>query len=242
MDLEAMHRVHDGAASSIANATKSERVLMAADLARTALRLAAKGKPLGVFSWSYGTDELQTRLQEHLTRFVSAGRRQVAGELARQEAAKPGGAPAALTLANRRRPNVTPASAVVVKAVAITAGVLAAMRVAASLAITGPAAASLTAPALETTILAASDDSLLRLAASVSDLVSLGRSEEAAANSDRIADAVYSALTDGNCCDECEAMDGETTADLAEAEDWAPNVACAGGDRCRCVVVYEIAQ
>jgi hypothetical protein len=253
MDLEAMHAVHDGAAASIANATKTERLIMAGDLARTAVRLAAAGRPLGVLSWSYGTDELQTVLEGHLIRFVSAGRRQVAGELARQVAAKAGGAKApgksaALTLANRRRTRrtpgttTTPAGAVAVKAIAIAAGVLATMREAAVKAITGPAAATLTAPALETTILAASDDGLLRLAASVSDLVSLGRSEEAAANSDRIADAVVSALLDGNTCGACEALDGYTTTDLAEAADLTPVPDCEGGDRCRCCCIYEIAQ
>jgi hypothetical protein len=254
MDLEAMHRVHDGAASSIANATKSERVLMAGDLARTAVRLAAAGRPLGVLSWSYGVDELQTVLEQHLMRFVSAGRRQVAGELARQVAANAGGAkapgkPAALTLASRRRrtrrtpgTTTTPAGAVAVKSVAIAAGVLATMREAAVKAITGPAAASLTAPALEKTILAASDDGLLRLAASVSDLVSVGRSAEAAANASQIEDAVVSALLDGNTCGACEELDGYTTTDLTEAADLTPVPDCEGGDRCRCCCVYEIAQ
>jgi len=37
-------------------------------------------------------------------------------------------------------------------------------------------------------------------------------------------------------------MDGETTTDLALAESWAPNPDCEGGEKCRCLVVYEIRQ
>ena len=37
-------------------------------------------------------------------------------------------------------------------------------------------------------------------------------------------------------------MDGETTTDLGEAADWAPNPGCLGGDSCRCVVIYEYRQ
>ena len=95
---------------------------------------------------------------------------------------------------------------------------------------------------LEPVIMAAGDDALLRLAVSVHDIVNLGRAEEAKARQDEIEDAVYSALLDGNTCDECEAMDGVTTTDLAEAADWTPNGACQCGGRCRCVTVYQLRQ
>ncbi|HEY5474329.1 MAG TPA: hypothetical protein VIK32_14210, partial [Candidatus Limnocylindrales bacterium] len=99
-----------------------------------------------------------------------------------------------------------------------------------------------TAAELETVIAAAGDDALLRLAASVHDLVSLGRAEEARGRQDDIEDAVYSAILDGNTCDECGAMDGQTTMDLGEAEGWTPWPDCAGGSRCRCVTVYQLRQ
>ncbi|HEY5472900.1 MAG TPA: hypothetical protein VIK32_06885, partial [Candidatus Limnocylindrales bacterium] len=77
---------------------------------------------------------------------------------------------------------------------------------------------------------------------SVHPLVSLGRADEARARQDEIEDAVYSAILDGNTCDECEAMDGTQTTDLGEAEGWTPNGACQGGDCCRCVTVYQLRQ
>jgi hypothetical protein len=63
--------------------------------------------------------------------------------------------------------------------VGISAGVAAAMREAAGTAIVAKAGPPATAAELETVIAAAGDDALLRLAASVHDLVSLGRAEEA---------------------------------------------------------------
>jgi hypothetical protein len=55
-----------------------------------------------------------------------------------------------------------------------------------------------------------------------------------------IRQAVYSAIMDENSCDECESMDGSSTTDLELAAGWAPNPGCAGGSRCRCVVVFEL--
>jgi hypothetical protein len=87
-----------------------------------------------------------------------------------------------------------------------------------------------------------SDAAALRVAGVVSDVMQAGRAQEATAQAQEIEDAVYSAILDGACCDACEPMDGETTTDLSEAEDWCPNPDCAGGDRCRCLAVYEIRQ
>jgi len=53
---------------------------------------------------------------------------------------------------------------------------------------------------------------------------------------------VYSALLDGATCAACEPMDGEVTTDLTLAEGWTPNPDCEGGDRCRCLTVYEMRQ
>ena len=90
--------------------------------------------------------------------------------------------------------------------------------------------------------MAASDEAVLRLSATVHDLVSLGRADEAAAQSGRIANCVQSAILDGNTCDACMEGDGRETTDLAEAETWTPVADCEGGSRCRCCVVYEMAQ
>lgn len=42
-------------------------------------------------------------------------------------------------------------------------------------------------------------------------------------------------------CDECAAMAGRTTTDLAEAEGWTPNTQCTDPQGCRCLVIYDIA-
>jgi len=249
MDAQKMHALFDSAGASLDYGTKTERLIMAGDLAKAAMRAAKAGKPLSVFSWDYGTEELQTALTERLQRFVQHGRRQVADELQRQKDAAGvtrGLAEPLRLAANRRQPKRVPGpnttEAAAVTAVGISAGVAAAMREAAGKAIMAKAGPPATAAELETVITAAGDDALLRLAVSVHDLVSLGRAEEAKARQDEIEDAVYSALLDGNTCDECEAMDGQTTTDLAEAEGWTPLPDCAGGSRCRCVTVYQLRQ
>jgi hypothetical protein len=249
MDVEKMHALFDSAGASLDYGTKTERLIMAGDLARVAMRAAKAGTPLSVFSWSYGTDELQTALTERLQRFVQHGRRQVADELQRQAAAaaSPGKLAEPLRQAAKRRqpkriPGPVATAAAAATAVGVSAGVAAAMREAAGTAIVAKGGPPASAAELETVITAAGDDALLRMAASVHDLVSLGRAEEAKARQDEIEDAVYSALLDGNTCDECEAMDGTTTTDLAEAEGWTPLPDCAGGSRCRCVTVYQLRQ
>ena len=87
-----------------------------------------------------------------------------------------------------------------------------------------------------------SDAAALRVSAVVSDFMHMGRADQAAAQASEIADAVYSAILDGGACEVCEPMDGETTTDLGEAADWTPNPGCVGGDRCRCVTIYEYRQ
>ena len=115
------------------------------------------------------------------------------------------------------------------------------MRTAAVEGITAKSGAPTTTAQLESVANAAAA-ALLRPSDSVMPLVSLGRAEEARARKDDREDAVYSAILDGNACHECEAMDGQTTTDLGEAEGWTPNGACQGGGRCRCVTVYQLRQ
>ena len=96
--------------------------------------------------------------------------------------------------------------------------------------------------AVDAAVIRESDAAALRFVGVVSDLMSLGRSDEMAAQATEIADYVYSALLDGATCSACEPMDGETTTDATEAESWCPNPECEGGDRCRCLVVAEVSQ
>jgi len=139
MDVEKMHALFDSAGASLDYGTKTERLIMAGDLARVALRAAKAGKPTSVFAWSYGLEDLQAALTERLGRYVQHGRRQVADELQRQAAAaaSPGKLAEPLRLAAKRRqpkrvPGPTEEVAVAAVAVGISAGVAAAMREAAA--------------------------------------------------------------------------------------------------------------
>jgi hypothetical protein len=236
-----MHQLFDSAGESIAHATATERLIMAKDLARIA---AKAGRPSAVFEWSYGLDELEAQLSGYLQRYVAAGRRQVAEELGRQEAERRG-----VALAEKPKPRGKGGGAV---GTAAAAGVALGLSLRIRSAMVEHAAAvmrraslhgaELAAAELEAGIMAAADDAVLRMRAAVHDLVALGRSEEAKANAERIANAVYSSLLDGNSCDECAAMDGRETTDLDEAAGWTPNPSCAGLDRCRCVTVFELEE
>ena len=140
LDQEAMHALYDGAAATIAKATDTERRIVAMSLAKAAAKAIREGTGgSGVFFASYGRDELQQALEGALTRFVQAGGRQVAGELARQAAARPAGA-RTLSLADPKRPRGTRsarvAAAVSVAAAATAALMLAEMQSAAALAVT----------------------------------------------------------------------------------------------------------
>jgi hypothetical protein len=95
---------------------------------------------------------------------------------------------------------------------------------------------------MEAMILRESDAAALRFVGAAVDFLSMGRTAEATAQAQDIEDAVYSALLDGATCAACEPMDGEVTTDLELAEGWAPNPDCEGGERCRCLVVYQIRQ
>lgn len=51
--------------------------------------------------------------------------------------------------------------------------------------------------------------------------------------------AIYTSVLDGNTCDECESADTGDVLTLDQAADLGPpNPDCAGGDRCRCQLVY----
>ena len=69
----------------------------------------------------------------------------------------------------------------------------------------------------------------------------MGREEFAAQFADQVADVEYSAILDGNQCDPCEALDGQTW-EFGSAEHDAntpPNRDCEGWGKCRCMLVYR---
>jgi hypothetical protein len=194
-----------------------------------------------------------------LADFYAAGKQQVADELQRQRDGKPWQADAIGTrvaAAERKPAKPKPdthgpgasaaarAEAAISQQAEMTARTLAGSTQAAAATNAARIAAGvpIAASVMEQAIVRESDAMALRFSGTVSDFMQLGRAAEAKAQEQVIEDAVYSAMLDDATCDACEAMDGEETTDIALAEDWAPNADCEGGDRCRCLVVYEISQ
>ncbi len=68
----------------------------------------------------------------------------------------------------------------------------------------------------------------------------LGRQEAADVFGKQIDHTEYSAVLDGNQCAPCEALDGQEFEFNSSAYDEAcpPNQECAGGDQCRCLMVF----
>jgi hypothetical protein len=86
----------------------------------------------------------------------------------------------------------------------------------------------------------AGDDAALRFGATVSDLMVLGRSAEAASQATDIEYGIVSALLDDNTCPACEEADGFESDNLDEVEALTPNPDCDGGELCRCVPVFMV--
>jgi hypothetical protein len=68
-------------------------------------------------------------------------------------------------------------------------------------------------------------------------VINIGRTDEAEARSDEWERVEYSALLDQNVCEPCAAEDGQTAGDEGDLQP-APNPECAGGENCRCFLVY----
>lgn len=240
----------DDSRTAIRVATQTTRDALSAELGRRA-RIASDTGKLAQFAAGAPpmVDKLTAEIRAVLSDFYDAGQKQVVDELSRQKDGKPW-APDAVgaRIAAAEKPKVSPQRAAKDATIAQQAEMTARSLATATQAAAAAAAARLASgvpvdeAAVATAIVRESDAAALRFAGIVSDLMQLGRADEAKAQAQEIEDAVYSALLDGATCAACEPMDGEVTTDLALAEGWTPNPDCEGGDRCRCLVVYEIAQ
>lgn len=86
----------------------------------------------------------------------------------------------------------------------------------------------------------ASDEAALKAGLTVTQVMLGGRSAEAQAEREQIAEGTYSAILDSGTCDTCSLRDGESSEDVEETLAWCPNPDCEGGiDRCRCMVIYS---
>lgn len=72
-----------------------------------------------------------------------------------------------------------------------------------------------------------------------------GRAAEADAHADEIVGARYTSILDGNRCSSCAAADDDVLRPLDDPvrlERIPPNPACDGGDRCRCMEFFQLAD
>jgi len=243
----------DDAKTAVRVATQATRDALAAELAKRA-RIAAKKDALTKFAAGAPpmVDKLTNEIAAVLSEFYEAGHAQVADELRRQREGKP-----VVEEKIERRQDGERVLAEKPKKGASQVGSEAAIRRQAEAAARSIAQATLLAAvaqaarletvpivdaAIEAAITRESDAAALRFGAIVTDLMQAGRADEAISQATDIEDAVYSAILDGALCEVCEPMDGEVTTDLSEAAEWTPNPGCQGGDRCRCMVFYEVRQ
>lgn len=258
VELAQIKQLDDDAKQAIREATQATRDALVRELGKRARAAAAKGDVAAfVRSQPPMVDALAAEIRPILARYYAAGKEQVAQELERQKEGRP---VVEETIANRQGQAVNAATKPpkgyvppakldpAVEAIIADQADIAARTIA-----TGTLAAAAqqatritTVPIDDATfdefVRRASDGEALRVAGMVTDLMAAGRAAEAQDHADEIADAVYSAILDDNVCSACEARDGEITTDLDEAAGWAPNPDCEGGDRCRCIVVYEYKQ
>ncbi len=252
LDLAELVGRFDDAKTAVRIATQATRDALAKELAKRATAAAAKGQ-LAKFAAEKNppmVDRLTADISKVLADFYAAGKTQVTDELARQKSGKPWTptdvgmrVKAAEKPRKKAGASSSPEDPIALQAEA-TARSIALQAQAVAVASAGRVASGVPVDeaAVETAIIRESDAAALRFAGVVSDLMSLGRTDEMADQAQEIADYVYSALLDGATCSACEPMDGEVTTDATEAESWCPNPECEGGDRCRCLVVAEISQ
>jgi hypothetical protein len=246
LDLAEIVAQFDTAKTAVADATKATRDSLAKELVRRARTAADTGQlPKFAASAPPMVDKLSAEIAKVLQGFYKAGRQQVAGELVRQKAGKPWTAKSirAAEYALAAAPSPEGLAALKQQATAMARAIAASIQAAAAMQAARLAAGTPVADdVMAAMVLRESDAAALRYVGAASDFMAMGRASEATSQAQDIEDAVYSALLDGATCAACEPMDGETTTNLDEAAGWAPNPDCEGGDKCRCLVVYEIRQ
>jgi hypothetical protein len=244
----------DDAKTAVRTSTQGTRDKLVAEVSRRAQAAQARGT-LADFAAQQPpmVDKLTAEVEAVMEDLFAFGRRQVASELDRQRRGDPiveetleARRAGERVMAERKPRRVSPINEL--KAIREQAATMArsiaqqTQAAAAQIASRIGSGVPLEPGAFAEAVTRASDDAALRFGAAVADVLSLGRTEEMRAQEAAVADYVYSAILDGAACDECAPMDGEVTEDADEAAGWAPNPDCAGGDRCRCLVIAELEQ
>ncbi len=185
--------------------------------------------------------DLVQAVQTELRALYQTGQHTVVEELARQRSGSPPVDPTTVTLAAADLgPRFRKLQA---RAHTIASNVRAAVVTAVSKQLlgrnTGPADLQLAAEAAAT--------GALRSAAieNAAAALNAGRNDQAAAMSDQIEGARYTSVLDGNTCENCAGADDDVLRPLDDpvlmAEE-PPNPQCDGGERCRCMLAYELAS
>jgi len=247
--LDEIAAVMDDAKAAVREGTQAVRDKLSAELVKRAQVAMATGDPAKVSAFAAAKPPMVDALAADLRRIFrdafDAGRAQVADEIDRQRSGEP---VIATELANRRRGKPTDSTPddllawideqaqVSAREIAATTQASAARQAMAGL-LTG-----IVADRMLEMVTRDSDEAALRGGLTVSKVMVAGRSAEARAEREAIKTAVYSAILDGNTCGACEEMDGRETDDIDESLAWAPNPECDGGDRCRCLVIFEFQE
>lgn len=243
----------DDAKTAVRVATQRTRDRLVGELVERAMTAQAKGK---LEQFAAGAppmiDKLTAEIRKVMESLFDAGREQVADELQRQRDGEPvvedvtearSEGIAAAERPRRKAQRIDPLAAMSDQASAMARSIgQATLAAAAQAAARVGAGVPLDKESFSEAVARASDDAALRLGASVTDVMSLGRTEEMREQESDIADYVYSAILDGNACENCAPMDGYVTTDADEAATLAPNPACLGIERCRCIMIAEIKQ
>lgn len=88
-------------------------------------------------------------------------------------------------------------------------------------------------------------DGALRVEAltNASAAVNEGRNDAASANRPDVAGGIYTSVMDANTCDVCASTDNGEVQTPEELETMGPpNPDCAGGDKCRCMIVWVLSE
>lgn len=246
LDLAEITAQFDTAKTAVKDATAATRQALVTEVVKRARIAAATGK-LAKFAASAPpmVDRLSADVLAVLTDSYAAGRKQVARELDRQRDGRPWSAQSirAAEPVGFGSPSPEGLRALKAQAEATARAIAAAIQAAAAMQ-AGRIAAGTPVDDIAMTVAVAreADAAALKFVGSAYDFLSMGRAAEAQAQAPDIEDAVYSALLDNAVCDVCGPWDGETTTDITEAESWTPNPSCEGGDRCRCLTVFQIRQ
>lgn len=65
---------------------------------------------------------------------------------------------------------------------------------------------------------------------------------DAALSDPQVVGGIYTAVLDGNTCEQCEGEDNGQVLSVEDAESAVPNVNCEGGSRCRCAIVWLLSE